>query len=223
MKNPLLIIITVLMTVQTANSNTNFYFGLSGGYSNFDMQNFRSVTNSISYYNIKLPVVDNFPSNYFGKVELYIINDSLMRFGINFRSESTGATVGLKDYSGEIKVEQYLTGLSFGTSLFYILKPSSYFDLLIGAELGLTKSKYEIFEKYKVFDEQQNSNVIEKFNNLYFQPGLKVEIPYNDFRFSLYADLYIGIKDFYFGTNESAIAKDWNGLRYGLMVSYLFY
>jgi len=228
-------ILLILLIFISMSWSREFAVRLGTSYHNFSLKNieeFQSlVALKLNQQGIPVKIVDKFPS-YFG-VEIQFLtkikNNSYIGFYYGYLS--TGGRIHYQDYSGEVKIDQVISGNSVGIYsqfAFYHHKV----DLSIFSKFSM------IFLHLKNQEYYQFLNQVEKLNSTFsgflggLTPGFKAEFSFGHFsfagfisyRFTPETDLNRGEKaNFLFLDNTiNQIRVSWNGWSVGISLGIIF-
>jgi len=224
MKRKISTILFLFIASITFAQSENFF--LEANFNTFSHSKLSSFQKEFKYDipEILLRTSDDFPSN-FGFTLGYEIAD--INTAIFASYSTTGGKLSYSDYSGVIKVEQSLNGISFGGIYYLNLSSDKYFR--VGFK-GLTMLSSLDLDSYSQIGNNLNKEQLE-FKSIDFGVGLQLnyEYPISFLRLkaNLGYDLFLSGKltykrnsDLHLVNNkDKKVTTGWSGLRIGIGVA----
>ena len=212
----------------------DFKLELQIGYASFGMNTLKNLNQTfIETSPFKSQVVDDFPMYLNYQLNMLFPVETI-DFGFGFGYVSCGSRVGYSDYSGVYNYDQLVDAVNiaglFGFDVFNINK----LKLKLMFEAGYLFSDLELKEYIKIADTSISSSNSFNAEGFYFKPGIKLDYNfYNSFTFGANISYFIDLEpNFHLPNNSDAylynqkthekISPEWNGVRFGLFLSYYF-
>ncbi|MGH7598526.1 MAG: hypothetical protein ACREOI_19390 [bacterium] len=147
-------------------------------------------------------------------------------------SLSTGGRVHYQDYSGEVRFDQVISGISLGGLCEFELKQSKKFSWRFAAELSVISSSLENEPLLRIGQNTVSEKII--FNSLAiaFQPRLAPTIKLGSMLWGLHLGYQFSApatlkwsedsRGYLVNANNQKVKSDWSGLRTGIWIGYNF-
>ncbi len=209
----------------------NVKIGIQAGVGTYKMTDLKNLNEYVSQNNSLNPkITSNYPAFLYYQPTV-IFEFKNINLGFLYSHQSTGSRISILDYSGEYRFDSKINSNAFGILSEVKLNPEKILSFRLYSELGVAKTKLNLIEFFKVYDETLlNDKYAFESYNYYFEPGIKISYPNNHFcfEFNLGYLKQFG-KETLTGkevlTNElgDKIKPDWSGFRCGLSVYLLLF
>jgi hypothetical protein len=227
----LFFLLLTFMTSLAYSQNLKFGTGITyGTYSMKGLKEFqRETLPALSFVPVK--IVESFPATIGYDIHFSFSKGKFMLGGY-YSFASTGGRIHYKDYSGEIKFDQIVSGKSVGASTVWKINSANQYNIVVGFRTGITISNLLIDNTISVNDQSDvNQSYLFKSLNLTISPLIEVEYPLGGF--IIYAatryeanvaksGLNLNGNDDVFIELDSGenLKADWEGLRISAGVKY---
>jgi hypothetical protein len=191
-------------------------FGMESGIGTYSMENLKLVTNSISgAVPFETKLVDNYPPYLYFRPSVSI-NFNSYNLGLIFNIQSSGARVSSKDYSGEYSLDLKVKSNSIG--IFNEFETNTGKNILSIYNIsGINFSEINIIESLIVFDQKAPSENEKLNSESYFtEAGIRAKFKVDKISLGLNLGYNYQFK------NKKELTPEWNGVRGGLFVNYIF-
>ena len=174
------------------------------------------------YFSLQGQIAASVPGTKIGKTNL----------GLLFEILSTGGRVHYRDYSGEIRFDQLLSGFAIGTFVETEIKYSKHLTWLLALETSLLFSELENKQVLRVGRERTSQQIA--FNAIAFamQPRIMPALTFGPamlglscgYQFSFPAPLKLSYdkRVSFVDDKNKKIKVNWSGIRLGILVGYNF-
>lgn len=197
-------------------SSQKLVISFESGVGTYSMKNLKLVNNSASTaVPFETKLVDDFPPYFYFRPSVTLKFNS-HNIGLVYNMQSSGARITSKDYSGEYVLDMKVKSNSIGIlNEFDTNKGKSILSFYTIA--GMNFSEINLVENLTVFDQKAPSEEVNLPSNSYFiEAGIKPKFTFN----KLALGLNLGYN--YQFKNKKELTPEWNGVRVGLFINYIF-
>jgi hypothetical protein len=230
----LLGVVFSILSIEAFSQNASL--GLQTGIATNSMKELKNINESVrNALPFDAKTVADFPPYFYYSPCIGIHFADRLSFGFLYTFTSTGSRVSAADYSGEYRFDMIVS--SNGPGIYYkvdlISEHAVHLSLYSNFEAAFSKLKMN--ESLRLMDSLISSDSHSfAANSLIIEPGINITYPKRNFEVGLNLSYNIGLinKPFHLSENENAYLADpdtgkkikpqWNGLRVGFTISYLF-